>query len=101
MHLTEEEEAEDSPAAGAVMSPTGGSGSGSHLLVAKSRQDPETQIQMSSVQSLVTLQGNNRHLTTTAVVAGPGHRNDKDGKASQAVSKDLLSAGEIDDFSLF
>ena len=54
---------------------------------------------MSSVQSLVTLQGNNRHTTTVA------NRNDeKDGKGSLiggAANKDLLSAGEIDDFSLF
>lgn len=51
---------------------------------------------MCSVQSLVTLQGN-KHTTNA--------NGDKDGKlhvgGASAANKDLLSAGEVDDFSLF
>ena len=51
---------------------------------------------MCSVQSLVTLQGN-KHTTDA--------NDDKDGKmhvgGAGAANKDLLSAGEVDDFSLF
>ena len=50
---------------------------------------------MCSVQSLVTLQGN-KHTTNA--------NGDKDGKlhgGASANNKDLLSAGEVDDFSLF
>ena len=50
------------------------------------KQDLDQQIYMSSVQSLITLQGK--------------PSNSKDDKVAGG-TKDLMSAGEIDDFSLF